>query len=94
MVSRLSHPLNTLELTLVCAYHHSRPQEHVSIQHFSHPGYAHVISSYAPAALPFGGDEASADIFLADGDRPPREGQEPRGRTFHVTVSAFVQRAV
>ena len=69
-----------------CAYHHSRPQEYVSTQHFSHPGYAHVIYSYAPAALPFRGDEASADIFLADGDRPPREGQEPRGRTFHVTV--------
>lgn len=41
---------------------------------------------FAPAKLPFPNQSASGKIFLADSDRPPRPGQEPRGRTFDVTM--------
>jgi hypothetical protein len=42
-------------------------------------------NSYAPARLPV--DEASAEVFMPDSDRPPKPGMEPRGRTFNVSVS-------
>jgi len=46
---------------------------------------------YAPKPLPFQGTTATASIFLPDGDRPPRPGQEPRGRTFKVSIRLVAQ---
>jgi len=46
---------------------------------------------YTPAKLPFPGESAAAKIFLADSDRAPKPGQEPRGRTFDVSIRLVAQ---